>query len=570
MASATDNFNLPLYDTGDPANLRDQYNRAMGIVDSELKKSVDNTATALNTANDAKNKAEAAQSTADASTNTANDAIGRLNALGITDDDTAGESKTRWDGASALASINKDDIASIDANLNALHAGTVADADKAYRSNAMDISKIGCIPNDDTVDNAPIINSFIENNPHHAIYIPGGDWYVKSTVLTKDTDVYSDGFIKVGPHGSFTDNTVVSAVGSTETESSNKMPKGKCLDIKIDGSGRNVDGLSVQGFFGSDITACVIECMNVAVKTIKRNVECRFKLSLYGGLDNQYANTGFQIDHRDNDNYAYVIARNFNIGIDLNASIWNFEYVHVWGCNNVMKLYSGTRNYVKYLYTDYTYNGALVCDPSDTTSAVLNCEDIFSIFETNGQYLIGDNDGKHAYVAVNAHTYNANIVHNSIGANNYSTLISPNVSKVFKIQSNIDIIGGVYSWVLIPSDDLNAMNVHDLIAKYGNIALCENITPIRFQPYEDWRDWESFKETKYYQNMIELGYTLDSSYTGTSGYFYGRTSMKIGKNFYQRGDISAATDTVEITIGNNIKGYYAKGTGKALIYETRP
>ena len=37
MASTTDNYNLPLYDTGDPANLRDQYNNAMGVIDGELK-----------------------------------------------------------------------------------------------------------------------------------------------------------------------------------------------------------------------------------------------------------------------------------------------------------------------------------------------------------------------------------------------------------------------------------------------------------------------------------------------------------------------------------------------------
>lgn len=89
MASTTDNFDLPLYDTGDPANLRDQYNSAMGIIDGELKKSVDTTTTAINTATDAKT--------------TANDAVGRLDALGITDNDAAGTSRTRWDGAASLA-----------------------------------------------------------------------------------------------------------------------------------------------------------------------------------------------------------------------------------------------------------------------------------------------------------------------------------------------------------------------------------------------------------------------------------------------------------------------------------
>lgn len=97
MSSTTDNFALPLYDTGDPANLRDQYNGAMRIIDGELKKSVDSTTAVTNTANDAKTTAHTAKTTAD-------DAVGRLNALGITDNDTAATSKTRWDDAAKTAS----------------------------------------------------------------------------------------------------------------------------------------------------------------------------------------------------------------------------------------------------------------------------------------------------------------------------------------------------------------------------------------------------------------------------------------------------------------------------------
>lgn len=77
MASTTDNFNLPLYDTGDPANLRDQYNNAMGIVDSELKKSADSTTAAMTTANNAKSAADDAKEAADAAQSTADDAVAK-------------------------------------------------------------------------------------------------------------------------------------------------------------------------------------------------------------------------------------------------------------------------------------------------------------------------------------------------------------------------------------------------------------------------------------------------------------------------------------------------------------
>ena len=62
-----------------------------------------------------------------------------LNAAGLTDTAAAGASKTRWDGAASLASTNQNNIAKIDANLNALHANTVQNARTLYnRINALD------------------------------------------------------------------------------------------------------------------------------------------------------------------------------------------------------------------------------------------------------------------------------------------------------------------------------------------------------------------------------------------------------------------------------------------------
>lgn len=60
MASTTDNFNLDLYDTGDPANLNDQYNASMHIIDTTMLTISGTASTALNTANEAKNTADAA------------------------------------------------------------------------------------------------------------------------------------------------------------------------------------------------------------------------------------------------------------------------------------------------------------------------------------------------------------------------------------------------------------------------------------------------------------------------------------------------------------------------------
>lgn len=90
MASTTDNFNLDLYDTGDPAALTDQYNSAIRTIDTTLLTINDNAANALNTAKQAIAKTETITS--------------NLTALGVTDSNTASALKNKIDTtASELA-----------------------------------------------------------------------------------------------------------------------------------------------------------------------------------------------------------------------------------------------------------------------------------------------------------------------------------------------------------------------------------------------------------------------------------------------------------------------------------
>ena len=83
MTSTTDNFNLDLYDTGDPAALTDQYNSAMRTIDETLLTINGNASTALNSAKQAI-----------AETQTIND---NLAALGVTDGNTASALKNKID-----------------------------------------------------------------------------------------------------------------------------------------------------------------------------------------------------------------------------------------------------------------------------------------------------------------------------------------------------------------------------------------------------------------------------------------------------------------------------------------
>lgn len=90
MASTTDNFNLDLYDTGDPAALTDQYNSAIRTIDTTLLTINGNATTALNNATTALNNAKQAI----AETQTINN---NLTALGVTDSNTASALKNKID-----------------------------------------------------------------------------------------------------------------------------------------------------------------------------------------------------------------------------------------------------------------------------------------------------------------------------------------------------------------------------------------------------------------------------------------------------------------------------------------
>lgn len=83
MASTTDNFNLDLYDTGDPAALTDQYNSAIRTIDTTLLTINDNAAAALNTAKQAMTETETINN--------------NLAALGVTDSNTASALKNKID-----------------------------------------------------------------------------------------------------------------------------------------------------------------------------------------------------------------------------------------------------------------------------------------------------------------------------------------------------------------------------------------------------------------------------------------------------------------------------------------
>ena len=177
MTDYTTNFNLEKYKTGDAANLNDQYNASMDIIDDNMYK--------INTnANTAGGKATQALETAQ--NNKKN-----LTALGITDTTTAAALKNKIDTTAETAQNNK-------SNLNALGINNVDNAtnlknkinknsqdinknSQDINKNSQDISKNSQDINKNSQD-ITTINTTINNYKYNSGYmVTFGDSYADST-----------------------------------------------------------------------------------------------------------------------------------------------------------------------------------------------------------------------------------------------------------------------------------------------------------------------------------------------------------------------------------------------------
>ena len=116
MTNYTTNFNLEKYQTGDPANLNDQYNASMDIIDDNMYKINTNANTAVD---------KATQALETAQNNTKN-----LTALGVTGTETATQLKNKIDTTATNLVTTTETANNAANNLNALGANTVENATK--------------------------------------------------------------------------------------------------------------------------------------------------------------------------------------------------------------------------------------------------------------------------------------------------------------------------------------------------------------------------------------------------------------------------------------------------------
>lgn len=477
MTDYTTNFNLEKYQTGDAANLNDQYNASMDIIDANLYK--------INTnANTAGSKATQALETAQ-------------NALN-------------------MAQTNESDITNINASLNALHANGAENATIVYNANAMDIRKLGCVENDDTQDCGAIINTYLTNHPTAAIYVPNGVWYTKSTItLSGEQTMICDGFIRLGTGYTLTDNTIVTLNGGNATLSTD-MTKGKTFKINVDGNMQTVNGISVKGYFASTFILESIRAMGIAIRTISRNIENYFNIRFYGGYNNEYAQIGFQTAKNDNDNRADVIGRNATIGIDNQASYWFYGYVHVWGNDEGIRLQPQTYTSIDRYYPDYTTT-AISCQNKPSAHIYIN--QIISIL-TGDAHLIGD-------TTLNNIILHANYVYIP---NGYKQIFAVNPAEKL---GNYDIkTFNDNNVISIEIDDLNNFtDVEQFIQKYGYIqsnSILPNIT-VKWPPAGTNYTYDTFKNTQYGINLKNLNYHISRD----DEYLWGRSTLYVTKTIQQ-------------------------------------
>ena len=411
-----------------------------------------------------------------------------------------------------LAQTNETSITDINASLKALHANGVENATLVYNANAMDIRKLGCVENDETQDCGALINTYLTDHPTAAIYVPNGVWYTKSTItLNGEQTMICDGFIRLGTGYILTDNTMIALDGGDATLSSD-MTKGKTFKINVDGNMQNVNGISVKGYFASTFILESIRAMGIAIRTISRNIENYFNIRFYGGYNNEYAQIGFQTADSDNDNRADVIGRNAMIGIDNQASYWFYGYIHVWGCDEGIRLQSATYTAIDKYYPDYTTT-AISCQ--NTPSAHIYINQIISILNGTA-HLIGDN------------TLNNLILHAQYVyiPNGYKQLFA--VDPAGKL-GNYDIkTFNDNNVISIELDDLNNFtDIEQFIQKYGYIqsnSILPNIT-VQWPTSGSDYTYDTFKNTQYGINLKNLNYHISRD----TEYLWGRSTIYVTK-----------------------------------------
>ena len=175
MTDYTTNFNLEKYQTGDAANLNDQYNASMDIIDTNLYK--------INTnANTAGGKA--AQALETAQNNNKN-----LTALGITDTETATQLKTKINNTAETAQNNTQNLTALgitDTETATQLKTKINNTTETAQNNTQNLTALGVTDTETATQLKNKINNYIQVNEMFnmrgdKIMVTFGDSYASPT-----------------------------------------------------------------------------------------------------------------------------------------------------------------------------------------------------------------------------------------------------------------------------------------------------------------------------------------------------------------------------------------------------
>lgn len=406
-------------------------------------------------------------------------------------------------------------------------ADTIDAATTSYKSNYMDIRKLGCKPNDTTANNAQLINKWLSDNPQSALYVPNGEWFVENTITATLNDIFMDGTFHPIANGIYEDNYIVKLIGTNNnSNNSYEQAMNKHYRIKVNCDMTENNGILIRNYFETNFDLIVIKCHATGIQVNQHIMECYINGKIYGAYtaninspDTDFAQKGLEVlNNSNNDNQANILARNVKLGIDLHASVWTFHYIHVWGCINVLKLYANTDTQITKFYTDYCIHDSIITN-NDTNTLSLYINSVFGIM-LDDAHLIDNSQ----YVLTIDHIYS--YYYNNPNKTPYAAI----TNKIANRSININI--NKSQKYEIKLDDLNTLTANELIDKYGDIRYMQCIIPITFPKDPAFTNWTEWLTTPYAQNLKDLKYPLPPTLNEECFYF-GKTYVTYKKQYSQ-------------------------------------
>lgn len=230
-----------------------------------------------------------------------------------------------------LESVNQN-ITNISNKLDNLETDTNNKLSKVANGAWINLAAIGGKPDDETFDNASIINSYFSNplNQNRGLYVPNGNWSIASTIDVSKFNVFCDGTLvptqsfaaSTGGHAFLPNNPyLINGVqflpaikvfeeDETNTEWFTNYKQFKYWKINIDLSNvSNLIGFYCNAVLGCDIICNVSNCNNnIGFSISPRSAENRISLNIRSTGHTPISPYGFINRCADNTYTSVVVA----------------------------------------------------------------------------------------------------------------------------------------------------------------------------------------------------------------------------------------------------------------------